>query len=105
MRWLKFFSPVRSIGPERAREMMTDNDRWILLDVRQRAEYEGGHLEGATHIPLFQTVGRAKELDPEKVLLVYCRCGNRSRLASRLLAAKGFTDVYNVDGGIVGWDG
>jgi len=103
MRWLRFFSKVASIGPERAREIMGSSEGWILLDVRQGAEYDGGHLDGSTHIPLSQIMNRAGELDREKLLLVYCRCGNRSRLASRILAAKGFAEVRNIEGGILGW--
>lgn len=104
MKWLKFFSPVKSISPERAREIISRDTGWILLDVREPSEYAGGHLAGSVHIPLFQTAKRAGELDREKTLLVYCRCGNRSKLASRILAAKGFSDVYNVEGGILGWE-
>lgn len=105
MKWLKFFSPVKSISPERARGIISREAGWILLDVREPSEYAGGHLAGSVHIPLFQTAGRAGELDREKTLLVYCRCGNRSKLACRILAAKGFSEVYNVEGGIVRWEG
>nr|WP_264294094.1 rhodanese-like domain-containing protein [Desulfoluna spongiiphila] len=103
MRWLRFFSKVASIGPERARAIMESSQGWILLDVRQKAEYDGGHLDGSIHIPLSQIMNRAGELDREKRLLVYCRCGNRSRLASRILTAKGFAEVWNVEGGILAW--
>ncbi|VFQ47035.1 rhodanese-like domain-containing protein [Desulfoluna butyratoxydans] len=104
MTWFRFFLPVTSIGPEQARKIMADSDGWTLLDVRQKAEYDGGHLEGSIHIPLFQVRKRAGELNKGTALLVYCRCGNRSRLASRFLAAKGFTGVYNIEGGILGWE-
>ncbi|WP_300668177.1 rhodanese-like domain-containing protein [Desulfoluna sp.] len=105
MKWLKFFSPVKSITSLRAKEMMGAEAGWILLDVREPSEYAQGHIKGSVHIPLLQTGKRSGELGKGKTVLVYCRCGNRSKLASRILAAKGFIDVYNVEGGIVGWEG
>ncbi|BCS96787.1 hypothetical protein DSLASN_24190 [Desulfoluna limicola] len=103
MRWLKFFMPVKSIKPERAKEMMASGDGWVLLDVREPSEYDEGHLEGSVHMPLFDTGKRAMELQKEGAILVYCRSGSRSKLASRILAAKGFDEVYNIEGGILAW--
>ncbi len=103
MRWLKFFLPVKSIKPQRAKEMMASGDGWVLLDVREPSEYAEGHIRDSVHIPLFETTKRAGELKKENTILVYCRSGSRSKLASRFLAAKGFDEVYNIEGGILGW--
>jgi rhodanese-related sulfurtransferase len=103
MKWLKFFYPVKSIDSAKAKAMMKDGEGWTLLDVREPSEYADGHLEGSIHIPLFDTGKRAGELEPGKTLLVYCRSGSRSKLAIRILAVKGFTEVYNIKGGMLGW--
>lgn len=76
-----------------------------LLDVRQASEFEREHLPGARHIPLKQLPKEHGDLDKEKVLLVYCETGGRSRAAAQLLEGYGFKEVYNVTGGIRKWLG
>lgn len=77
----------------------------VVLDVRTPEEFATGHLPGATLIdfsaPDFATeIGR---LDRAAPYLVYCRSGNRSGQAVAAMAALGFTDVTDVDGGIAAW--
>lgn len=77
-----------------------------LIDVRTPAEYAESHIEGATLIDLQaadfgQRIG---ELDPNATYVVYCHSGNRSAQATALMAAKGFTAVKDVDGGIAAWE-
>lgn len=105
MRWIKFFFPVKSISPDKADEIMKGSSRksHILLDVREPSEYAERHIRRAKLIPLREIGLRADELGKDKTILVYCRSGGRSKLASRILAVKGFTDVFNITGGINGW--
>jgi rhodanese-related sulfurtransferase/rubrerythrin len=79
-------------------------DAFVLLDVRQPEEYEAEHLPGAKLIPLADLVARLSELDPEKPAIVYCAIGGRSRVASQVLAGKGFKEVFNLSGGIKAWN-
>jgi rhodanese-related sulfurtransferase len=77
----------------------------VVLDVRTREEFEGGHLPGARLIPW--TDGdfeerAVKELDRGKPVLVYCARGSRSAGASKKLASLGF-QVRDLDGGINAW--
>jgi rhodanese-related sulfurtransferase len=74
-----------------------------LLDVRTDAEVERGVIAGARHIPLHMLPMRAGELDPAAPLVVYCQSGGRSAQACGWLAAQGFTDVHNLQGGIIAW--
>jgi len=76
-----------------------------LLDVRQDWEYAETHLPGARHIPLGELAERTGELDPGRPTVVYCRSGSRSAAAATLLTGRGFTEVFNLAGGITAWSG
>lgn len=97
-------SAYQQISQERAKEMM-DTQQVLVLDIREQAEYDSGHIPGALLLP----VGTIEEdtaaaVIPEKdtVVLVYCRSGNRSKTAAAALAALGYSHVYEF-GGINTW--
>lgn len=78
-----------------------------LLDVRTKEEWAEGHLKGAKWIPLAEEgfADKAKAaLDLKKPVVVYCRSGNRSAKATKLLRDAGFTTVHDMAGGIVAWE-
>lgn len=70
-----------------------------LLDVRRSDEVRDGMLPGAVHIPLDELRQRIGELDPNVDWIVYCRSGQRSYFATRLLKGMGFRSVRNLSGG------
>lgn len=72
----------------------------VFVDVRTPAEYARGHVAGATLIPLQEVGDRWKELRAQRNrrILVYCRTGSRSRVATRLLRSKGFARAENAGG-------
>jgi rhodanese-related sulfurtransferase len=76
----------------------------FLLDVRSNDEYRSGYIEGAKLIPLGELQSRLGELESakDKVILVYCHSGMRSRSAASLLAGQGF-NAMNLKGGISSW--
>lgn len=84
-------------GTDAARAAIEDGA--TVVDVRTPAEYDGGHLDGALNIdvqaPDFQE--RISELPRDETYVVYCRSGNRSAAAIRIMEGLGFTDL--VDGG------
>lgn len=69
-----------------------------LLDVRTVGEYERGHIEGFTNIPVDNLRDNLGELDPSKPVYVICQSGVRSYIASRILTQRGF-DCFNFSGG------
>lgn len=77
----------------------------LVLDIRDEKEFAAGHLPRARHIPLKDLSGRLAEIGKfkEKPVLVTDRSGNRAGAACRLLRAQGFTNVFNLKGGIVAW--
>jgi len=92
----------QSIDAKQALHLLENDDNVTLLDVRTIAEYKEGHLRDATLIPvqvLSENLGMLKT-DKHKKILVYCRTGNRSVTASRILEEHGFTPV-NIKGGII----
>ncbi len=94
------------ISQEEAKEMMEQDDEHVILDVRTEEEYASGHIPGAICIPN-ETIykDRPQELpDLDQVILVYCRSGNRSKRAARMLYEMGYTQVYEF-GGIKDWTG
>lgn len=77
----------------------------VVLDVRTPEEFAEGHLANAINID-FQSGNFANEiskLDKGTTYAVYCRSGNRSGQAVKVLADLGFTDLYDMDGGVIDW--
>lgn len=78
-------------------------DEMTVLDVREREEWDHGHIEGALHVPLMQLPDRRDELPGGRVLVV-CKIGGRSMRATHYLAQQGY-DAVQLDGGMVDWAG
>ena len=94
------------ITQEEAKEMMKKDDGHIIIDVRRQDEYDEGHIPGAVLIPNESITDKQPEELPEldRIILVYCRSGRRSKEASQKLADIGYTNVYEF-GGINTWTG
>lgn len=91
------------ITPQAGHEMMKKEDI-TLIDVREPAEYQQGHIPDARLIPLgtIDDTVTAKLPDKKKPLIVYCRSGVRSKKAAMKLVELGYTDVRDM-GGILDW--
>lgn len=93
----------QKISAEEAKKMM-DAGGVTVVDVRSAAEYAMGHVPGAALVPLDTLAAQAKTALPDldATLLVYCRSGNRSGAAAKMLKDLGYTKVYDF-GGIMDW--
>lgn len=91
---------TREISRDEARKLIDEGAQ--LVDVRAGHEWDAGRIAGAVHIPLDELAGRTAEVDPERPVILYCRGGNRSTMASDALADAGF-DAAKLSEGIVGW--
>jgi len=78
----------------------------LLLDVREPGEYSAVHVPNAKLIPLGQVSSRLKEIEAykDKPIVVMCRSGRRSAQAVTILREAGYTQVSNVNGGILAWE-
>ncbi|MBE6623936.1 MAG: rhodanese-like domain-containing protein [Ruminococcaceae bacterium] len=92
------------ITPEKAKEIMESGEEYVLLDVREKDEYDSGHIPGALLLPYGKIEEEANELIPDKStqILVYCRSGRRSKIAAASLSGLGYTNVKEF-GGINDW--
>jgi rhodanese-related sulfurtransferase len=66
-----------------------------VVDVRSLAEFAGGHAAGSVNIPLPEIAERARELDPNRTVIVCCASGTRSAMAAHRLRGQGFKHVLN----------
>jgi len=84
---------------------LINNDDAVVLDVREAADFNNGHIKNAKNIPMSSFKDQLDNLqkDRDKPVLLYCRSGNISAKASRLLKKKGFINVHNLAGGILSW--
>jgi len=77
---------------------------FIILDVRTPSEYAQGHIPGAVNLDYYASFEASlSAFDKTKTYLVYCRTGNRSASAARLMLDNGFAAIYNMQGGINAW--
>lgn len=75
----------------------------VLIDVREPDEYAEAHIPGVTLIPLGDVPDRVAEIPKDKTVILTCRTGNRSGQAATWLRGQGYTDVHNLQGGILAW--
>jgi glyoxylase-like metal-dependent hydrolase (beta-lactamase superfamily II)/rhodanese-related sulfurtransferase len=80
-----------------------NEDRPVVLDVREPWEFHQGHVPGAVSIPLGQLAYKVGELDLDRPVAVICETGHRSQSAAALLGQKNFKKIYNVATGTSGW--
>ena len=93
-----------TVDVQTAYDALSADDDAQLVDVREPEEWaETGIAPGAVLIPLGDLEAQATELTSEQPVYVICRTGNRSQTASDILVGLGFTQVFNVDGGITAW--
>jgi rhodanese-related sulfurtransferase len=102
------FSPMnaaaaQNVTPEGAYQLVAQNQDLYLLDVRTPAEYRQARLEGARLIPIDQLANRINELPSNRPILVYCAVGSRSAQVVNYLARRGYSEIYNLYGGIYSW--
>jgi rhodanese-related sulfurtransferase len=92
------------ITAEDAKRIMDSGEECIILDVREQDEYDEGHIANAILIPYGEIENRAERIipDKDKLILVYCRSGRRSRIAAENLAKLGYTNIKDF-GGIIDW--
>lgn len=93
---------IKNITPQELQEWMK-RDRVHLVDVRTAAEVACGKIPHGDPLPLHLLPQRINDLDKNSTTIFYCQMGGRSAQAAAFAASHGFTDVYNLQGGIAEW--
>jgi len=91
---------AKEVSREEARKLIDEGAQ--LVDVRADHEWEAGRIADASHVPLPELPQRLGEIDKDRPVVVYCRGGNRSTMATDALAEAGY-DAHKLSEGIVGW--
>ncbi|MDH5229821.1 MAG: rhodanese-like domain-containing protein [Gammaproteobacteria bacterium] len=97
-------SGVKELSIQEAMKVLNQDDA-LLIDVRLEKEFKSGHILNAVHIPLGALDARAREVEKHKdsPVIVSCQSGNRSMHGARVLRKHGFSEVYNLRGGLSAW--
>jgi molybdopterin/thiamine biosynthesis adenylyltransferase/rhodanese-related sulfurtransferase len=91
------------ISARELKRKMDAREAFELIDVREPFEFEIARIDGSKLVPLGEIAERTDELQREQTIVVHCHSGGRSAEAVRLLKQRGFTNVYNLEGGIDAW--
>src|SRR5437870_10036078 len=94
---------IPAISAHELKRKLDAHEAFALIDVREPFEYEIARIYGAKLIPLAEIAERTEELQREQPIVVHCHSGTRSAQAVRLLQQRGFSNVYNLEGGIDAW--
>jgi rhodanese-related sulfurtransferase len=101
----RFFGGARQVDTLEAVRKINHDDA-LVIDVREPAEVAQGKIARAKLIPMGELQKRIGELEKHKTkpIIMVCRSGNRSAGACGILGKHGFTDVYNLAGGMIAWE-
>lgn len=93
---------TNNINYETLKKIMAENKNVWLIDVRNRDEYNYKHIPGAINIPMQYICARISNYvsDKSNIIILYCQYGGRSAKALKKLEKMGYSNLYNLDGGI-----
>ena len=97
---------IEVVSPEQAAQVIEDApDGLVVLDIRTPEEFNEVRIAGATNVDYYATdfANQLDTLDKNDPYVMYCRSGNRTSDAVKTMKELGFTEVYEIDGGIVNW--
>lgn len=92
-----------NLDPKQFQEKMKEKNT-IILDVRTPDEFKNGHIKGAINIDFYNNfLNHIGKLNKSKNYLLYCRSGNRSNTALKIMGKAGFKNVFHLKNGIISW--
>ncbi|WP_304680828.1 rhodanese-like domain-containing protein [uncultured Clostridium sp.] len=100
-------SSFKSISSIQAQNLIKDSKDLIIIDVRRYNEFKEKKIPNAINIPVEELEWEIEELkeSKDKPILVYCKAGHKSALACQMLEEEGFTNLYNLGQGLLGYKG
>ncbi|WP_202903840.1 rhodanese-like domain-containing protein [Neotamlana nanhaiensis] len=99
---------MEDLSQDEWQEQLVDDANAVILDVRTDAEVADGIIPNAIHIDIYkgqEFINEIEKLDKSKNYYVYCRSGNRSGQACKIMDELGFENAYNLEGGMLQWTG
>jgi len=99
---------MNELAPDAWAELQEQTSASVILDVRTAEEFESGYIKGALNLDIrggADFLVSIEKLDKSKSYFVYCRSGARSGQACQLMSQMGFSAVYNLEGGVLAWEG
>lgn len=96
---------MKNISCQEFQKMRENKESYILIDVREQEEWDKGHFEEAIHLPMGQLQTEFEKTVPSKnaTVILHCARGGRSTLACTVLDMMGYTNLYNLEGGYLGY--
>jgi rhodanese-related sulfurtransferase len=96
---------INEINAKELKALLDSKEDIKFIDCRELPEWKEAHIEGATLLPLSVFEHKYEEIlkDKNEAIYIQCRSGKRSLNACMFLMSKGFTNLYNVEGGIISW--
>ena len=97
-------SGIKQVGPAEVTHLLNHQDA-VLLDVRDKSEYQEGSLPGAVSLPYSQIVEDRAKLEKyrQRPVVVFCKNGQQGARTCSILRKQGFENIYNLDGGLLAW--
>lgn len=102
-------APLMSSEKELSADQLKDleaairDGQCLLVDVREKHEYETGHIPYAVNRPLSRLADWQAEMGGDRRIVLYCKSGGRSRRCAEVLRARGLSEVYILGGGYIAW--
>ena len=95
-------SNEKNLDYESVKTILKNDKNAILIDVRSPQEYKEGHLEGSINFPLYDLERNSEKIikDKQNTIIIYCQSGSRSNKALEILNSKGFSNLYQIEGGL-----
>ena len=97
---------IKEITVQELKTKIDNKDNMYFVDCREQEEWDEAHIKGATLLPLSELQVKYEAVLPNKNIpvVIQCRSGKRSMNACMFLLSKGYSDLVNVEGGILAWN-
>tara|TARA_B100000029_G_C17366149_1_gene884400 strand:+ start:101 stop:427 length:327 start_codon:yes stop_codon:yes gene_type:complete len=96
-------SNLQVISVHELKNKLDNNENFTLIDVRESEELAISKINEALHIPMSIIPTRLTDIDSTKPIIIMCKSGGRSAQVCQYLNDQGYTNVYNLNGGIISW--
>jgi rhodanese-related sulfurtransferase len=93
---------MKEVTVKELKEMMDKKEDFQLIDVREEMEFDACNIGGEL-IPMGTVMDNLDKISKEKKVVIHCKAGGRSATIVQVLEAQGFTNLYNLKGGILAW--